>query len=529
MLDSLVDKSTLSVDWDTRALRIVHARIRGQSVNIDQVLSVAIPPDVRITEAESIGTFIGRAVAKAKIGTKRVAVDIPRERVNFHTLKLPNASLDDLAGMVAFQIPKELHFPIDQAVVDFTVPLEKAAEGDTNDVLVAAVHKEELQFYRDVFEHAGLKLQRVGLRPNANQFAVNALLKATPYDRVLFVDVGPTTTEIDVLHQGHLVFSRAADVEIPARFDPPSSVADVDAVSAEQGLTLLTSPVQEGGTLGRIERELMIEVTRSIEAYRADNPGGSIEHAVIGGSCDIEDVLSEAIQTRFKITAQPYNPATCFGWDADRGSAAGAFAATLGLVLSQAYEPQLKFDFLSPKKPVSQAARRIRRAPMAAATAVLFVVAGIVFYVTYLSPQNEMRDELRANLAKVEESLEEHEEFIELVGAIQDYEKHRIVWIDELHELVSALPDDKQIVLDGIDMSWKNQSMKIPFRGKDIKTGSEAAAMLRAFHLADSERRQFDVKLGDSNPKGTGKYPYSGRFDIKIVDREWPDGKKKRR
>ncbi len=530
LLDSLVEKPILSVDWDTRAIRLVHARVRSSSVTIEQVLSVVIPQDVRVDEAKSLGGFLGKAVAKAGISTKRAVVDIPRERVNFHTLKLPDASLSDLAGMVAFQIPKELHFPIDQAVVDFIVPAEKSPEGETGDVMVAAVRNEELQFYRDVFQHAGLKLQHVGLRPNANRFAVNTLLAATPCEHVLFVDVGPTTTEIDILHNGHLAFSRVADVNIPACFDTPSSVIDVDKDPQGQGLTLVTTEPAADSAFDRIVRKLMIEVTRSIEAYRSTSPGATIDRAVIGGSCDIEEALAEAIQKQYNIPAQPYNPASCFGWDADRGAAAGAFAATLGLSLSQAQSTELRFNFIAPKRAVSRAERRVKKAPMAVATAVIFVAACGVFYFQHLKPQYEERDRLRDELAATEKTLKVHKEFVTLVGAIQQYEKNRIVWVDELHELISALPEQKQIVLAGIDMSQKNHTIKLPFRGKNISTGGETATRLRDFRLPDSDQAQFEVTLGDASVKDGQKYPHNGRLQVNIVDRKWPqDAKKKRR
>lgn len=532
LLGSLSDKSYLSIDWDVRTLRIVHARVTRRDAEVDQVLSVAVPRDVRMHEAESLGRFIAQALSKAGLNTKRAVVDIPRDKVNIYTLELPRASVSDLAGMVAFQIPKELPFPADQAVVDFTVP--PLCEGDTVSVMVAAVRKEVLAFYATVFEHAGLKLQRVGLRPNANRFAVNALLQATPNDLTLFVDVGPRTTEIDMVRKGQLVFSRAADVVIPESLEGGVGEAEPDAgAEREPGdgavLSLVTPTGSNEPVLDKVVRELMIEVTRSIEAYRMAEAGARIDHAVIGGSCDIEEALAEAVQKQYNLIAQPYNPASCFGWEADRGAAAGAFAATLGLVLAQGQASELNFDFLHPKRPVSRTERRIRKAPVAVAAAVLFIVAGVVFYVGSIQPEYRTRDQLRREIAGIDKVLSQHEEFIRLVEVIEEYDTRQIVWLDKLRDVVTTLPEQTQIVLTSMDFSEKDGRIKAPFKAKSSAVGSETVAALEAFRPEGSDRPEFKVTTGTSSVKTRESYQHSGSLEINVVDRAAPVGGKPRR
>lgn len=530
MLDTIVDKAFVSIDWDPGTLRIVHARATARSVKVDQVLGVPIPADVAIDDAESFGRFVREALDKARIRTRRAVVHVPRDQVNLCTLKLPKAPLSDLASMVAFQIARELPFPVDQAVVDFVVPPEEQQQ-DTNDVLVAAIRKDRLDFFRQVFEHAGLKLQRIGLRPNANQTAVNALLQATPRERVLFIDVGPETTEIDVLRDGRLVFSRAAAVSIPDEFSGSSSRTSVAESGEDEASALSIVPSgPSGDSLEAVVKELMIELKRSIEAYRAIDPGGSMDHAVVGGGCDIEEALTEAVQREYNITAQTYNPAVCFGWDADRGAAAGAFAATLGLVLAQVQEPQLKFDFLFPKKMETRTQRQIKKAPLALATAAVFFAAGVVLYFNTIKPQNETREALLAQVDEIERTLDEHAEFKQIVSLLEKYEQQQIVWVDQLHDFLAVLPDEKKMVLNRIDMSQKDHQIKAPFRASDAHVGSESLEALQGVRVPDGDRPQFEVVLGGTGSKPGQKYPYTGTLIVQMVDREWEtDSKRNRR
>ncbi len=520
----MIDKPILSIDWDQRTLRMVHGSTGKRTVRIDEVLSVAIPKDVSREDPASMGSFIRQALSAAGIRTKRALVDIPREQANFYTLSLPNASDSDLASMVAFQIPKEMPYPVDQAVVDFA-RRESEASADTCEVLVAAVRLERMEYFKAVFEAAGLKLLRIGLRPNANEFAVNKLLQATPHARVLFVDVGPVTTEIDVFHNGQLVFSRAASVSIPDNLLNQSDSSELkigDSASGEAaGLSVTTSP--SANLLQETVRELMIEVTRSFEAYRVSASGVTLDHAVVGGSCDIEEALAEAIQKQYRISAQPYNPAHSFGWDADRGAAAGAFAATIGLVLGQLEPVHRKFDFLHPKRTVTAAERRIRKAPVAASIAILFTAAGGVFYFNFIKPQYDTRAQLREQIRLVEGQLADHERFGEVVRTLENYESQRIVWLDQLHDIISQLPDEKQIVLSSVDMKQKDHVIKFPYRANDSQVGGALISTLDSIKAPSGNRSQFKATLGATSLKQGDKYPYEGLVAVEIVDRDWKD------
>jgi len=519
----MINKSLLAIDWDARMLRMVMGTMSKRSARIDQVVGVPVPADVNMRDAVSMGTFIRQALDKAKISPRRAVVNVPREQANFYTLRLPKATLNDLAGMVAFQIPKELPYPVDQAAVDFSAAAEEQ-QTEIHDVLVAALRNEQLDFYAQVFAQAGLKLQHVGLRPNASEFAVNALLEATPHERVLFVDVGPVTTEIDVIHNGRLVFSRAASVVIPESFaadDTSRTGSDVGEGEGETPFSLTLAADRSAPSLDGVVAELMIEVTRSIEAYRVGNPSANLNHAVIGGNTDIEEALAEAIQKQYRISAQPYNPASCFGWDADRGAAAGAFAATLGLVLAQSAPVNRRFDFLHPKRAETRAERRIKRAPLAAATAALFVAAGVVFYVLYVKPQYDLRNQLRADIRDIKKQLDAHEEFEQMVAALQQYEQQQIVWLDKFYDVVAKLPDEKKIVLNNLDMSQKDHRIRFPYRADDANVAAELIGALDQSTTPDGAVPQFKGTLGATNLKSGDRYAYHGTVDLRVVDREF--------
>ena len=88
------------------------------------------------------------------------------------------------------------------AAIDFAVETahEGSGGGDSRvDVLVAAVRQDVLDKYTETMTAAGLKLDRVGLRPYANKVAVMQLLKHAFPERVMTLDIRPTLTEITAI------------------------------------------------------------------------------------------------------------------------------------------------------------------------------------------------------------------------------------------------------------------------------------------------------------------------------------------
>ena len=513
-------KRIVAVDWDAHTLRVVHAVLGQRGVKIDKLLSVEIPADLDVANVEQMGGYIRRTLDQEGITTRHAVLDVPRDQAILKTLTLPTSQPDELPGMVKIQIAKELPFPVSDAAVDFAVaPTEEASP--TGDVLVAAVRREMLEQYEAISEKAGLKLDRVGLRPYANKEAVGALLKHAMPERVVFIDVRPTFMEIDVLRRSALAFSRSASVVIP------SGRGDTGILS----LGDLRFGDDAGGSIGDAGKaplirranavidSLMLEVTRSIEAYRAGDPGARIDHAVIGGDVGVEEALAEAIQKRLGITTELYNPASTFGWEPDEGAAASAFAALLGLVLGYADAHAVHFDFLHPKKTVSRTQERLKMAPIAAAIVALFVVAGGVVVAGVTKPKRDALAGLERDIAELEAQSSENLKFLEVINQIEAFDGQQIVWIDVLNDLIALLPSNQEMVIDQMELDQRETRIKLKTRTKQPETPTVVIRALGEFRRDGRENApRFEVSMGPQAEKKGEKYPFYQDLRITVLD-----------
>jgi len=486
----------------------------------------SLEPGLAYGDAEGLGQFIRKVLKDEGISTRRAIVDVPRDQAVLNTLTLPEAKDEDLAGMVQFQIVRELPFPIDEAVVDFAAE-PPSGEYHQQRVLVAAVRRDILDSYQRVFKHAGLKLERIGLRPYANLVALTHAEPDAGQGRTLFVDVGPTLTEIDIIADGRLSFSRAASVNVLPR-EPEQS--DSDATSAP-----ISTPPESDAEGLELESEaenavqsILIEVTRTLEAYRATDPEGQMDRIIISGSCGIETELATALEQQLGATARTYHPGEATLRSLTPGEPMTAYAATLGLVLAQTDRTGRRFDFLHPKEPQAARRERVKRIPMIAATVALMITAGgVFFYKMSVQPKRERLAWLSAESLKLKPQAEAVDDFGELLGAMTQWDKNETVWLDELVRVVEVLPDNREAYLTQLSAKDLGR-ITLKFVASRNQTPNDIAARLCA--LRDEKGKPIYVaRTGSTRKQNDNKYPYISQVNSEYFKAKTDKKRKGRR
>ncbi|GJM25389.1 MAG: hypothetical protein DHS20C16_18040 [Phycisphaerae bacterium] len=521
------DRNILAVDWDARYIRFVHAKLRKGNVRIDRLFSVDVPEQLDVSNAEQLGGMIRDILKQQKIRTDRVILDVPRDKALLTTLKLPMTDPNELPAMVEFQIGKEIPFPLNQAVVDFAMP-ESSGDGPA-DVLVGTVRREVVEYYQQTCEQAGLKLARLGLRPYANKEAIHGLFGAGRYECVVMVDVGPRLTEIDVVTNGKLSFSRAGSVSIPKPVAPGSDQLQADSAittpddSADSAIIQFPKSGAMGGSsdVDRVVSALVVEVTRTIEAFRSSTPGVNVDMIVVGGSVGLEEHVARALGERYSATVELYNPAAQFGWPEEKGKEARAFSAALGLVTAHAGDSQFDFDFLHPKRTVTAAERRLKKAPVFAIAALVVVSFLVGLYWKVIMPKNQALGDLRTKIDDYEERISDLEKIQDKKIAIADsFDKDQVVWLDELNRMASLLPSNQSMLLKMIDMDAKGAEITMKLEAKNRQTVLDTVEKIDAFRLRNDEDTYFNAVAGRMTEKSSKEqYPTSGSIDV-VIERK---------
>lgn len=473
-------KQLLALDWNRKDLRMVVVRPKADGVDLIKAASVPIPADIRIEDPEAFGTFVREAMKQSKIGVKKVLLSIPRDQVVLNTLNLPPTPAEEMPAIVQFQIVKELPFPAEQAALDFAVCGEFDPKGPSS-ALVAAVRKDDLDYYTKVASQAGLTVLQVGLRPFSNLIAVMANAPDLATKNLLVVEVGPQLTEIDILKRGVLAFSRSASATVAA-FGAGSTEPIADSRIA--GLNVPDHEPDEAST--QSISALMVEIVRSYEAYRATDPSMSLDHIIVCGSSGIEPQLAHSLASRFATRAELFSPDKALGLSAQRARELRGFSAAIGLAIGHGLTGLEQFDFLHPKKPVTKRQLRMRKLPVAIGTAALFVGSAVMYHMKFIAPKQQAAEELRDEVAT--KKLQERQilEFKKKVDALEDWLDAEQYWPDVLVALTENFPDQKEAYATRIDFetrsggrSKKRESIaRVKFRTVSLGKVNEVAEKL---------------------------------------------------
>jgi len=422
------------IDWDERSLRLVAAEVARGGVRIRAAAHVPMDPAVNVREPAALGGFIRRSMAANRIRGRRAMVDIARHEVVLNRMTLPPGTTDELAAMVHMQIGKELPFAKDQAVIDFALPAQPSADG-TLEVWVAAVRSSVVEYYRQVIEAAGLRLERLGLRPFANACALRA--GGELGGRTLMIDIGPSVTEIGVLRDGQLAYSRSAAVAVPAAGlcsggEAPPPRGD-STIPLSDDLAVRPRPLDV----------LLVEVNRTIAAYRATDLGAAIDRIILAGTVGVDESVARAFESRFGAPAGLYEVPDVLRW---RGADVPivAFPAVIGLAAGSTVDPRQQFDFSHPKEPEAERRERIRKRPLVAVVAGLFIAAGAVAAYQPFALRKAELARLEVQIRMLNEDKAARTDMLRKVAELKDWQRRNISWLDTLLALSEALPSNEQ-------------------------------------------------------------------------------------
>ena len=442
-------RKLIAVDFDSRHLRIVEAALTNGRVRIRKLTQVDMPEGMDIEDPRAVGEFLGRTLKGLHLAGTSVVMNVPRGQAVLKPVVLPpGVEKDELAGMVRFQVEKELPFDVSEAVIDFTVtshydaPAGQEAAAAGLNVLAAVVKAPVVDHYRKIAEAANIKLLRLGLRPYAIMRCVDACVPRGEDEVSAIAFLTADETEIMVLVGHSLTFSRSAMVSI----SPPRAGSDPAAKETVESL--------------------VNEIARSVQSYQTVKGGdGKIDKVQLAGGTGMESRLAGEITRRIKVGCETLDPSVALGLlEATPGTS--AFAAAIGLAVAQG-DSALPFDFLAPKRPrVKRDMRKIRVA--AVLMLVVSVLGGGVFAgYTHLDGKRQQVAALKRRQIKAKKNNKAFKSLSHYVKAVDGWEDGGRDWLDHWAYLCGQFPPCQDIYIDALRTNRNDGS--ISFTAKAVE------------------------------------------------------------
>ena len=445
-------RKLIAVDFDSRHLRIVEAAPTNGRVRIRKLTQVDMPDGLDIEDPLAVGEFLGRTLKGLQLGGASVVMNVPRSQAVLKPVLLPpGVEKSELAGMVRFQVEKELPFDVSEAVIDFTVtshydaPVAQEGAPQGLNLLAAVVKAPVVDHYRRIAEAANIKLLRLGLRPYAIMRCVDACAPRHEDEVSVIAFLTADETEIMVLVGHSLTFSRSAMVSIA----PPRGGSDPAAKETVESL--------------------VNEIARSVQSYQTVKGGdGKIDKVQLAGGTGMESRLAGEITRRIKVECETLDPSMALGLpEATPGTS--AFAAAIGLAVAQG-DSALPFDFLAPKRPrVQRDTRKVRVA--AALMLIVSVLAGSGYAGhRYLDSKRQRVAALKKQRKAAKEKNKTFKSLSRYVTAVESWEDGGRDWLDHWAYLCGQFPPCQDVYIDALRTNRNDGS--ISFTAKAVVRSS---------------------------------------------------------
>jgi type IV pilus assembly protein PilM len=323
-LDSLFakkEKSVLGVDIGSSSLKVVQLRKEKGKAVLETYGELSLGPygggevgQATNLSAEQITETLVDLLRESKVTTKSCGVSIPFARSFLTLVKLPyRADPKEQKTVIEFEARKYIPVPTSEVQLDwFIVPdanpsqkNEKKSEvGETVEVLLVAVHNDELSMLQKVMSGAGLAA-------SFYEIEIFSTIRATvdePVKPVMVLDVGAASTKTYVIEHGvvalsHSISAGSQDITRAIAVSNNLSIARAEALKKEKGLMAGSTFSSPELVFSRIFSEARLVLLQYETAHKR-----SITSIILTGGGGVTKELGTYAKSTFAIDVHVANP-----------------------------------------------------------------------------------------------------------------------------------------------------------------------------------------------------------------------------
>ena len=308
----------VGIDISSSAVKVLELSKTGDHVRVERYAVEPLPQNAvvehAITEVEQVGEAVERAVKRSGTKLKHAAVAIPAAHVITKIIKMPAGMSDqERHTQIEMEADHYIPYPLDEVNLDYCVLGQSEGNPEEADVLMAACRKEVVEDYLAVIQGPGLNPQVVDVETFAMENAYGLIASHMPgggmEKTVAILDVGATTTNINVVHNNRSVYTRdhafggrQLTEEIQRRYG--LSYEEAGLAKKQGGLpdnyqTDVLRPFMEA---------MCQEIMRALQFFYSSTPFNSVDQLLLAGGCAQIAGVDELVAARIGVPAMVANP-----------------------------------------------------------------------------------------------------------------------------------------------------------------------------------------------------------------------------
>jgi type IV pilus assembly protein PilM len=308
-------QSQLGIDIGSHSIKLIEI---GEEKSVRTLMaagSMPSPPKSTSsvnTESEAMAYIIKQLVKETGAKSDQVNIALPEAQVFTRVIEVPQLSSRELNSAIQWEAEQYIPLPLDQVNLDFTILQDAKTTGNGKmQVLLVAAPKALIERYMTIIELSELV-------PIAAETEIIASARAIYTSVVnlknyMIVSMGAQTTDMSILHNGILVFTRSISAGGEALTRALTQSLEFNSVQAEEYKKTygLNKEVLEGKLVVSMEPimvSIINEMKRAIAFFGERYPNEQIDAVIInGGSSKLPGIVSYIAQA-VNIETQIANP-----------------------------------------------------------------------------------------------------------------------------------------------------------------------------------------------------------------------------
>ena len=310
--------SLIGIDISSSSIKVLELGKAGDHFRVEHYAVEPLPQNAvvehAITEVEQVAEAVERAVKRSGTRCKHAAVAVSGAHVITKIIKMPaNQTDQERQSQIEMEADHFIPYPLDEVNLDYQVigPTEGGTE--EVDVLLAACRKEIVDDYVAVIQRPGLTPMVVDIETYAVENAFSLIAGHMPgggmEKTVAILDLGATTTNINVMHNNRSVYTRDHNFggrqlteEIQRRYG--LSYEEAGLAKKQGGLpdnyqTDVLRPFMEA---------MCQEITRGLQFFYSSTPFNAVDQILLAGGCSQIAGIDELVAARVGVPTMVANP-----------------------------------------------------------------------------------------------------------------------------------------------------------------------------------------------------------------------------
>jgi type IV pilus assembly protein PilM len=345
-------RSVVGLDIGSSAVKAVELKPAGKGYRVAAFGTEPIPPDSivdgALIDSAAVAESIRRVFESKAFKTKEVAASLSGNAVIVKKITLPVMTATELDESIYWEAEQYIPFDIQDVNLDYQIldtgsgPHSKG----TMEVLLVAAKKEKIADYTGVIAQAGRTPVVIDVDAFALQNAYELNYGFEPDTVVVLLNAGASAININIITNGQSVFTRDISLGGNAYTEAVQRELNLPFESAE--LLKQAAPI-DGATfedvvpvLRAMTENVLLEVQKTFDFFKATASTDQIGRIMLSGGASRVDGFAEALQERFKITVEMFDPFRKVALDSKRFSAdqresmAPTAAVAIGLAVRRA-------------------------------------------------------------------------------------------------------------------------------------------------------------------------------------------------